>query len=195
MQRSSKPRQELERAREAIVRMRAASNHREFEDAWKECLSRLERAWNKVQCHFKQSPKWNSWAGKYMKQRREDPLLKYLTNARGADEHTIGEITELAPGSMTIGATGGVMRLYGLRMSSSAVVVDAAPASPGARLVIAFNPEKTRLLPVINRGVRYDVPTMHLGNAIDPNDVLTIAACGAKYYSGLLDEADAYFVA
>lgn len=194
MQQSPKPRQELERARNAIDRMKAATNHAEFEDAWKEYLSRLERAWNKAQAHFMKSPKWHSWAGKYITQRRADPLLKYLTNARGAEEHSVGEITERVSGNMTIGARGGAMHVYGFGMSSRGLFVDAAPATPDAELVIGFKPERTKLLPVVNRGVQYDVPTAHLGDAIDPNDVLNISECGVKYYSELLNLAEAYFI-
>jgi hypothetical protein len=62
------------------------------------------------------------------------------------------------------------------------------------KIKIDFLPAKTRLLPVLNRGRTYPVPTIHLGNSIDPNNVIAIAEAGVQYYEHFLNQAEAYFV-
>jgi hypothetical protein len=83
---------ELSKAREAIKSMRNAKTIDEFEESWKTFLGRLERVWSKSINHFGKSPKWNGWKGKFESLRKSDPLLSYLVNARGAEEHTVNEI-------------------------------------------------------------------------------------------------------
>lgn len=61
-------------------------------------------------------------------------------------------------------------------------------------VVLIFTPEKMRLLPVVSQGRGYDVPTMHLGDAINPEDVIGIAELGVTYYAKVLDSAEAFFV-
>lgn len=105
---STAPREELERARKAVAQMRSARSIEEFEEHWKHFLHRIERAWNKTKAHYGRSPKIGNWAAPVEDFRRKDPLLACLCNARGADEHTVSEITEREPGRIGIGFADGV---------------------------------------------------------------------------------------
>lgn len=64
--------------------------------------------------------------------------------------------------------------------------------SPQA-LKITFYPARTKLLPITNRGRVYSVPTIHLGQAIDPANVVSIAKAALNYYEAFLKEAEKYF--
>lgn len=88
----------------ALDRLNRSQSLEEVEEHWKELLFRLERVWYKCESHFKHSPKWNGWKGKYEKYIKIDPVLAYLINARGAHEHTVEEIVKKDPGSISIGA-------------------------------------------------------------------------------------------
>ena len=59
-------------------------------------------------------PATASWLGGYVQFRREDQLASHLLHARNADHHTLAEVLEKQPGSLSIevqpGATFGYIR-------------------------------------------------------------------------------------
>lgn len=185
-----KPREELEQAKKRIALMRTAKSLDEFEEHWKEFLGRLERVWYKAASHFSRSPKWNGWKGKFEQERKKDALLSYLINARGADEHTIGEITGRDPGGIGINpAVGNSMYIERLEIRNSVIDIK-SPQS----LRIDFFPTKLKLLPVTNRGRTYDVPQSHLGASVNAEDIPSTAESAVRYYEDFLDAAHNHFV-
>jgi len=145
--------------------------------------------WSKSIAHFGQSPRWNGWKGSFEKLRRTDPLLAYLVNARGAEEHTVTEIVETKPGSLGIGAAEG-NALYIERMDINRGRISIK--SP-QKIRVEFTPARMRLLPVTNRGRTYPLPTAHLGTAVEPNDIFAIAHAGLAFYDEFLGKAKAFF--
>ncbi|MCX5544440.1 hypothetical protein M3A49_34105 [Paraburkholderia sp. CNPSo 3076] len=191
MQHSDQPYIELKKARTAIDAMGAAKSLDEFEESWKEFLGRIERVWNKAYSHFDKSPKWNGWKGKYEKARKNDPLLSYLVNARGADEHTVNEITDRDPGGFAINAAD---RNLPLRIGEMAIKGGNVFVKDAENMRIDFIPRRTKLLPIVNRGREYPVPHEHLGNPVDPSDVIALAGLAAAYYEAMLEKAEQFFV-
>lgn len=190
MQHSDQPAIELEKARTAIESMRNAKTLDEFENGWKEFLGRLERVWSKGIHHFGKSPKWNGWQGKFEPLRRSDPLLSYLVNARGADEHTVNEIVGREPGGIGINpAEGNSLYIEHMTINNGNILIK----SP-QKIRVDFLPARTTLLPVINRGRTYPIPTLHLGNPVDPTNVIAIAEAGVQFYEGFLSQAEGFFV-
>jgi hypothetical protein len=190
MQRSDQPYIELKKAIAAIQAMREAQTLDEFEEQWKEYLGRLERVWNKSSNHFGRSPKWSGWKGRYEGLRKTDALLSYLVNARGADEHSVNEITEREGQSMTINAAFG----NSLHIESMTNINGRLAIRSSQPFRISFLPTRTKLLPITNRGRLYAIPTQHQGKAVDPADVLALAELGAGFYSEFLDSAEAFFI-
>lgn len=190
MQRSDQPSLELARAREAIEKMGAAASLDEYEEHWKEFMRRIERCWSKAHAHYGKSPKWNGWQGKIDRLRRADPLLSYLVNARGAEEHTVNEITTRHPGAISINpAEGNSLYIERMEINSGAVSI----RSP-QKLKIEFTPARVGLVPVTNRGRTYATPTSHLGNSIDASDVQAVASLALRFYEQILRDAEAFFV-
>lgn len=190
MQHSDAPYIELTKARAAITAMREAKSLDEFEERWKEFIGRLERVWNKAFSHFGKSPKWNGWKGKIEGLRKTDPLLSYLVNARGAEEHTVNEIVGREPGGIGINAAeGNSLYIERMEINDGNIFIQ----SP-QRIRVDFIPARTTLLSVTNRGRIYPVPTAHLGATVDPNNVISIAEAGAQFYEGFLVEAEGFFV-
>jgi hypothetical protein len=188
MQRPVKPKEELRRAGQAIAAMEAAKALDEFEDAWLDYLGRIERVWYKSCAHFQKSPKWKAWHTPYAKARDVDPLLSYLTNARGSDEHSVEAITTRIGGSISINpAEGNSMFIEHMEMKNDVLSIQ----SPH-KLSIDFFPARTRLLPVTKRGRTYNVPTSHLGNAVDPENVIEIARSALAYYEAFIATAEAF---
>jgi hypothetical protein len=190
MQNSDQPSLELAKARAAVDGMRAAKTLDEFEEAWKEYLGRLERVWNKGLSHFGKSPKWNGWKGQFESLRRTDPLLSYLVNARGADEHTVNEIVGREPGGIGINpAEGNSLYIEHMEINNGNIFIK----SP-QKIKVDFLPARTTLLPVTNRGRVYPVPTTHLGNTVDPTNVIAVADAAAQFYEQFLVKAEEFFV-
>ncbi len=190
MQHSEQPYIELKKASAAIDAMRGSKSLVEFEEGWKTFLNRIERVWNKASHHFGKSPKWNGWKGQYEKARKDDALLSYLVNARGADEHTVNEITGTEPAGVAINAAeGNSLYIDYMKINSGHVFIK----SP-QKLRIDFRPDRTKLLPVINRGREYSVPQTHMGAAIDPTNLVSLAELTVAYYEAFLTRAEAFFV-
>lgn len=190
MKHSEQPRIELAKAKACIEAMRNARSLDEFEEHWKNFLHKLERVWNKTFHHYSKSPKWNGWKGKYEHLRKKDPLLSYLVNARGADEHTVNEITSRKPGGIGINpAEGNSLYIEHMTINKGQISI----RSP-QKIRVDFIPAKTVLVPVINRGRTYPVSASHRGNSIDPTKVTDIAETAVEFYKEFLDEVEAYFV-
>ena len=190
MQPSDAPRIELAKARDAIQSMRSATTLEQFEEHWKEFLRRVERSWNKTFHHYGKSPKWSGWSGATEQLRKKDPLLSYLVNARGAEEHTVNEIVGRQPGGIGINpAKGNVLEHMEINMINGNI--DIKSDSP---LKITFRPARTTLIPVVNRGRTYAIPMSHLGYQIDPNDVVALAEIAAEFYESAVSKAEDFFV-
>ena len=188
MKKFNQPREELARAWRAIEDMKRSTSLDDFEEAWKEFLHRIERVWSKSESHFARHGAWAGWRGKFLDQRKNDPLLSYLRNARGAEEHTIAEITARQPGGIKIGATGPA-KLYSLVIAEDGRVF----ADATGPMYIQALPERVVLKEVINRGIAHPPPTAHLAAPIDPGQVPRLAELAHAYYERFLDAAGAYF--
>jgi hypothetical protein len=190
MQHSEQSSLELAKARSTIEVMRNTTALEDFEEGWKEFLGRIERVWNKASNHFCKSPKWNGWKGKFEGLRRSDPLLSYLVNARGTDEHTVNEITGKEPGGIGINpAEGNSLYIEHMEINNGNIFIK----SP-QKIKINFLPSRTTLLPITNRGRTYSVPTTHLGKPVDPKNVIAIAEAGAQFYENFLVQAEEFFI-
>ncbi len=187
-----KPREELEKARAEIENMRIATDLNVLEEHWRQFLFRLERSWNKSVSHLKRSPKYQGWneRGRIEKLRKQDPLLAYLINARGADEHTIENIVGREEGHIAINpAEGDFLHINKMSIKDGVLTVDSDQS-----LKIDFKPAKTKLIPVNNRGRIYNPPTSHLGKPLILVDPIDIAGLGVSFYGDYFAMAEAFFV-
>lgn len=190
MQSSAQIHIELQRCSELLERLATAGTPADFEEKWQRFLGHIERVWNKCQDHFGRSPKWNGWKGRHERQRRIDPLLSYLINARGAHEHTVANIAERKPGAIGIGAgPSGRVHIKRLQIRANGI-----RGEWDGDLAVTFTPGRVDLVPVTNRGRTYPVPTSHLGAQLGDSSALNIGKQGLAYYQALVAEAERYFV-
>lgn len=191
MQSSPAPKTQLDKAYSSILAMEKAKTLDDFEENWKNFLFQLERCFNKAQAHYKKSPKWDSWWGKYKKLRTSDELLSYLIKARGAEEHSVEEIVKRHESGIGINAAkGNAVYIESITFDELGNINIKSPQD----LKITFIPERMILLPVSYYDRIYDVPKRHLGKDIDSNDVCSIARLAHAFYSTFLLSAEQYFV-
>lgn len=124
-----------------MVEVGVGSFH-QYDVAWREFLQAIDRAWNKVVVRCHDEKKWQKLKSKYEKLRKDDPLLKYVAQARNVTEHSISD-----------------------------VIVDwdanlkAQPVVGGIHL--SWSPWDRPLLPVTNRGTTFLPPKKHLSKSMD----------------------------
>jgi hypothetical protein len=189
-----KIREELVEAKASIEEMKKARDLVSYEKAWKLFLIRLERVWNKLCNHLCKSPKYKSWSiiDQAKQLRKNDPLLSYLTIARGADEHTIDEITEKQPGGIGINlADPNEHYIEHIALSAKNGNITIKSKQP---LKVDFIPEKLKLNSVANRSGISNPPTTHLGNPIKSVEPIDIAEAGLDFYEDLIKKAEEHFL-
>jgi hypothetical protein len=150
------PRAELRAASRAIEGMRTASSIEEFEAEWRQFLTCLEKAWTKVErsCQHVRD-KFEPWQGAYHRLRKKDMLLRYLKQARDADNHSIQDFTKITPGSRNIrfvSSQGGYIKH--MEIHGSEIV-----AYEGDPIVIEDKQPQLVAGPVRNNGDWYNPPT------------------------------------
>ena len=81
--------QRLANAQEALDRLEAANTLLTVERAWSEYLLAVSAIYSKLELGSKGYGASEAWFGQKKKQRKDDPLLVYLQQARHAEEHGI----------------------------------------------------------------------------------------------------------
>ena len=177
------PRLEIAAAAKAISSMRAAKSLDEFEVEWRSYLNCIEKAWQKIEksCEHVRCT-FQPWQGKFHRLRKKDMLLRYLKQARDADNHSIQDVTKLQPGSRGynfVNPKGGYIKRMEIRngevvhYEGDAMIVEEKPAHPIA-------------VAVQNNGEWFNPPTSHLDKPVNSHHPVDLAELGWKLYSEFL---------
>ncbi|WP_133117932.1 hypothetical protein [Burkholderia ubonensis] len=180
-------RKEIALARKALDGLKAASSPDEEETHWKEFIGRLTRFWNKTESALKGDPKFfNSPHVKRVKTAlKSDELVRYLSQARHADEHRHEETTGVMPGGFENVATSDArMRVRNPKITINGVTMEVPPPPGYQRRTVRA---ELRLKAVKNRDQTYDVPRTHAGQDITLASVQTYAELGLAFYESVLD--------
>lgn len=184
------PRKELRAAARAIDGMKKACSLDEFEAEWRQFLTCLEKVWTKVERSCQTFPsKFEPWQGSYKRLRKKDMLLRYLKQARDADEHSIQDVTQVAPGSRTINFVnprGGYIEHMEIR--GGQIV-----AYSGDPIIVKDTSPHPVAVPVKNHGEWFNPPTTHLNVPITSQHPVVLADLGLKFYQQFVDEVERQF--
>jgi hypothetical protein len=114
----------------------------QYDVAWREFLQAIDRAWNKivVRCHGEK--KWQKLKSKYEKLRKDDPLLKYVAQARNVTENSVSDVIVDWDANLKAQSVFGGIHL-------------------------SWSHWDRPLLPVINRGTTFLPPKKHLSKSMD----------------------------
>jgi len=116
------------------------------------------------------------WYGQIKRQRRQDSLLSYVHHARNAGEH----------GNLAISVHDVIISGFQPRVALTFTQQSLATGGPSSG--ITFVPPFIRLLPVVDRSVRYEPPVEHLGRTFVPT-FENVGDAMSNYLSALLKEA------
>ena len=171
-------RKEYDRAAECVSIIRTSPDFASVESAWSAFLVASGRMFTKLEQGSKSSSKSQAWWGHKLCQRRKDALLRYLFHARNADEHTIEEIAE--PDETKIMIAEPNEKIVAAREHGLYPIL----------LTTEIALKNLRLIDVVDKGNRYEVPKDHLGAPIMDPTPATVASLCLAYLNSILKEAD-----
>src|SRR5262249_19142107 len=138
--------------------------------AWSGFLTDAQRVFLKLREATRAGPS-NRWSEILQRTRDQDELLRYVHQARHADEHGL-ESAQKQNGELNITAGDGPAHIHTITaIPGKGVSIEYR----GERPVVTWTPERVVLLPVRNRGVVYPVPTQHLRQRLPDATAMSIA--------------------
>jgi hypothetical protein len=93
----------LAKAEKALGALKAATKIEEAEEAWTDFLLAAATIYSKLQQGSKGNTKSQLWFTGKKRERKDDPLLRYLHFARNSDEHGIERVAEVTPSNAFFG--------------------------------------------------------------------------------------------
>jgi len=181
---------ELASAKRALETMRGAATFEVFEEEWRDLLNCLEKVWVKTERGCQQfRNKFEPWQGRYTALRRKDMLLKYLKQARDADNHSIQEVAEVKPGHTTMNFAnpkGGYIHHMEIRNGQLAHY-------EGDPMIVEKHPPRVEAVRVKNHGKWFNPPTQHLEEPVESPHPAHLGELGIAFYEGFVKEAEELF--
>jgi hypothetical protein len=184
--------EKLQEADSGLLQMTNAKDSIEFEQGWIRSVDCLEQFWTRFFDEGKnQFTNFQPWACAIDAQRKSDPLLHYLYQARHQSQH--GRISleweeerlQIAPGFNG--------HIRGLQIFSDGTFnLDAVPAHPSVReAAVVFSGGDARL-PIINNRKHkqlFNPPKEHRGMALHGLSPMEAIRLGIEYYVTILNQA------
>ncbi len=181
----------LNTARQALLAIQNSTSFSEFEPAWVAFITALNTIYTVLEQGAKSNSTSRQWYGGKKRERREDPLLQYLHQARNAEEHGIAPITQHEPGSLFVGVSGESVHIEKMTIDGSGNVKMRLKPVNGKLPTVMATPPQTRLVTVRDDrfGTTFDPPTTHLGKNLTSGSPLEVANLGMAYHEGLVSDA------
>lgn len=193
----------------AVHDIENSKTYSEFCDAWYTFLVASKNIYTVLGNGAKATQESRQWFGAKNKERKQDPLLRYVIEARNDDEHGIEFSTEYAPPELALGVK---------KPGSSSHMVDefgntfhnclgtfwtfqgTMPAKipeirslDGKPVYSEYRPATAKLRRVHDRsGNPYDPPKTHLGKNLPDGSPLTVAKLMGEYLAKLIAEAEGF---
>ena len=176
---------ELATAEAALQSMKQAKSMEEFRRAWGHFLDAIEKLWNKSEpCCISVRPTFQPWQGRYHRLRKKDMLLRYLKQARDADNHSVQEITAVEPGRRAMrfaNPRGGFVKRLEVR-NGEIVRYEGDP------MIIEDTVPHPIAVRVLNGGEWFNPPTSHLDQPVPSHHPVLLAEMGVAFYRSYLEE-------
>ena len=186
--------QRLANANEALSRLEAANTLLTVERAWSEYLIAISAIYSKLEIGSKGNGASDAWFGRKKKQRKDDPLLSYLQQARHAEEQGIAHgVDAVETIHLTLIKDGQEWKILST-MYVSSVDAEESRLNNDAKVEV-FDANRNlvesqtiithavQLLKVKNRGVIYELPEKFLGYAIIDNSPLGVARLSISFFA------------
>lgn len=184
-----KARTRFRRAYKSFVAAQRADTFKEFEDAWDDFLIHSDTVFEQIKATCAKDQKLLTWHGERQAVRRKDPLLKYLWEARNANEHSVQTVSSFRDAEYAIlpPRDGSPFTLNGVIGGPNTNFTLTSHGAEPPRVWI--NQPTVIVLPVRARdGQIYNPPTTHLGERLAEGSPLEIAYKALKFMDKLITE-------
>jgi hypothetical protein len=178
----------LQKASACIESIKTSKSFSEFETAWTDLLISMNAIHTALEQGAKTNPQSRQWYGGKKNDRRNDPLLSYLHQARNADEHGIEPIANLKHGGVKISKGGQPRFILKTVINHGKEKLELHPLEgPGIEII----PSRVELVPVRDDRFKnvFNPPTEHLGSILPDISPFAIATIGFKYHEELVQAA------
>jgi hypothetical protein len=185
----------LRKAEKSLEALKAATNYEEAEEAWSDFLLATSTIYSKLEQGSKTRGTSAGWFGRKKNERKHDPLLRYLHQARNSDEHGIERVAERGGNQRDL-STGEPLKFNERREKLITEVRDGQTGAIKATNIKAllYGPSLAMIRVHDRRFGDYcDPPTRHMGKEIDleNNSLIGVASLGLSYLTALVAEASA----
>lgn len=190
--------------------LQTTTSFEDFSQHWYVFLHAAKGIYTTLEQGAKATPQARQWFGRKNQERKDDPLLRYISEARNDDEHGIEDAVERAPSKLEFGVSdpdfsafmrdqrgntfagsGAAVTFVG-KMPTADEMPDLTPLD-GKPVKIVFTPERPVLKAVHDRMRRsYDPPTDHLGKQLKSGSPQEVARLTVDYLADLLQEAEGF---
>lgn len=192
----------------AVADLEICKDYDAFSDIWYTFLVAAKNVYTVLEQGAKTTPQSRQWFGSKNQQRKNDPLLRYVTEARNDDEHGLEPISTYVPSVLNIGVTrsgtsshmkdenGNVFIGCGTAYSFVGAKPHRLPgmqALDGKPILVEDTQAHVKLVRVHDRSRNpHDPPTSHLGEKIDGSSPLVVAKAMTSYLETLVAEAQGF---
>jgi hypothetical protein len=189
-----KARERLRLASDKLEEAAAAPNYAAFCGAWYFFLTAAKNVYTTLEQGAKDSPQSRQWFGAKKNERKSDPLLQYLFQARDDNEHGLSDVTKLEPASMAIGRIkpgySNAMTLNVTTDDRGKPTIHKAVSHDGLPILVESKSSHAALVPVTGRGnITYNPPKSHLGSPLPDDLPVTVGRLGLAYLELLVADA------
>jgi len=184
-------RKEIRNAKRKLQDMKRSENYDDFEQAWRDFTGYIGLSHTMMMRAIgSRLESFRNTFSERNKLKGSDELLVYTEQSRNSKEHLIQDLTRKVPASMSYSSPTGVKNFRIDRMIINNNMITEYSGDP---LIMTFNHETAAFLPIINRGVRYDIPKTHLGSDISSLDIPKAAELIILFYESWIDESESKF--
>ncbi|MBX9739414.1 MAG: hypothetical protein K2X62_05060 [Beijerinckiaceae bacterium] len=176
------------KARKSLQALGTASNYENAEEAWTDFLLAAATVYSKLEQGSKTNGASQGWYGRKKRERRVDPLLRYLHYSRNSDEHGIERVVERGPGSNLFGPLP-----FGETLPVRVAKANHETKQPEGEWMRGWvHGPNISLIRVFDRRFNdhCDPPAEHLGTLLKEITPVAIATLGLSYLEMLVQEAE-----
>ena len=188
----TKARSRLLTAKSALGDLPTCRDYNLFAARWYVFLVAFKGVYTLLERGAKTSPQSRQWFGAKIQERRSDPLLQYIYQARDDDEHGLNPVTTRVPSRLSIGGRGPDHTLQfdvtGPEGLGGALEVTGGDGKP---VLFEYTPAHAQLIRVRGRDEKntYEPPEEHLGVKLASNLPAAVGELAAAYLEEMITEA------
>ena len=178
----------MAKCRSAFQSLKQSQRLDDIASSWSDFLIAATRVYSKLGACTKGNGKSEAWFGRITRERRTDPLLQYIHQARNTDEHTVEAIVERILPQLTIAIGACRVTETTSEDGSKHIRIESLGGEPARA---SLTPSRFVLVPVRHTkyGDTFDPPKQHLGTPLKTGTPIEVAGLALSYLERIVNDA------